>query len=143
MQPVIKVIRPSCFHRNNCPQGLSPLALGNKTKYHKIMRQKGSFWNWYKMMGIMKALKCCQNLYQVVVCPCPGALYMFEKKNAKSLSLPRTKCQVSFIGPLVLWFNRAIQNHLFFIIKLKVSYLFDYFCNISIFAFYIALYKGR
>ena len=24
------------------------------------------------MMGIIKALKCCQNLYQVVVCPCPG-----------------------------------------------------------------------
>ena len=33
------------------------------------MRQKGSFWNWYKMMGIIEALKCCQNLYQVVVCP--------------------------------------------------------------------------
>ena len=25
------------------------------------------------MMGIIKALKCCQKLYQVVVCPCPGA----------------------------------------------------------------------
>ena len=39
------------------------------------MRQKGSFWSWYKMMGIIKALKCCQNLYQVVVCPCPGAFF--------------------------------------------------------------------
>ena len=37
------------------------------------MRQKGSFWNWYKMMGMTKALKCCQNLYQVVVCACPRA----------------------------------------------------------------------
>ena len=36
------------------------------------MRQKGYFWIWYKMMGIIKALQCCQNLYQVVVCPCPG-----------------------------------------------------------------------
>ena len=27
------------------------------------MRQKGSFWNWYKLMGIIKALKCCQNFF--------------------------------------------------------------------------------
>ena len=27
------------------------------------MRQKGSFWNWYKLTGIIKPLKCCQNLY--------------------------------------------------------------------------------
>ena len=27
------------------------------------------------MTGIIKALKCCQNLYQVVVCPCPGAFF--------------------------------------------------------------------
>ena len=85
MHPVIKLIRPFCFHQKNCPQGLSPLALGlyihvwNKTKYHKIMRQKGSFWNWYQIMGTIKALKYCQNLYQVVVCPCPGAIYMFER----------------------------------------------------------------
>ena len=39
------------------------------------MRQKGYFWNWYKMIGVIKALKCCQNLYQVVVCPCPGAFF--------------------------------------------------------------------
>ena len=39
------------------------------------MSQKGSFWNWYKMIGIIKALKCCQNLYQVIVCPCPGAFF--------------------------------------------------------------------
>ena len=39
------------------------------------MRQKGSFWNWYKIMGILEALKCRQNLYQVVVCPCPGAFF--------------------------------------------------------------------
>ena len=31
------------------------------------MSQKGSFWNWCKMIGIIKPLKCCQNLYQVVV----------------------------------------------------------------------------
>ena len=29
------------------------------------------------MMGITKALKCCQNLYEVVVCPCPGAFLTF------------------------------------------------------------------
>ena len=80
VQLVMKVIRPFCLHTKHCPQGLSPLALGlyihvwNKTKYQqKIIRQKGSFWNWYKMMGKIKALKCCQNLYQVLVCPCPGA----------------------------------------------------------------------
>ena len=77
--------------QKNCPQGLSLLALElyisthlfeqrffiymylyihvhvwNKTKCHiKIMRQKGSFWNWCKMMGTIKALKCCQNMFQV------------------------------------------------------------------------------
>ena len=39
------------------------------------MRPKGSFWKWYTMMGIIKALKCCQKLYQVVVCPCSGTLF--------------------------------------------------------------------
>ena len=39
------------------------------------MRQKRSFWNLYKMMGIINALKCCQNVCQVVVCPCPGAFF--------------------------------------------------------------------
>ena len=38
----------------------------------------GSFWNLYKMMGTIKALKCCQNLYQVVVCPCPGAFSNYD-----------------------------------------------------------------
>ena len=66
MQPVIEVIRPFCLH----------LPCGYIDVYEikqNIKRQNGSFWNWYKMMGIIKALKCCQNLYQVVVCPCPGA----------------------------------------------------------------------
>ena len=26
-------------------------------------------------MGITKAFKCCHNLYQVVVCSCPGAFF--------------------------------------------------------------------
>ena len=46
----------------------------NKISY-KIMRLKGSFWNWNKMMGIIKALKFCQNLYLVAVCPCPRAFF--------------------------------------------------------------------
>ena len=111
MHPVIKLIRPFCFHQKNCPQSLSPLALGlyvhvsNKTKYHKIMRQKGSFWNWCQIMGTIKALKYCQNLYQVVVCPCPGAIYMFEivKKCKISLraqdQLSGERCRTA--GPLV------------------------------------------
>ena len=33
MQSVIKVIRPFCFHQQNCPQGLSHLALGLDTLY--------------------------------------------------------------------------------------------------------------
>ena len=55
---------------------------------YNIMRKKGSFWNWYKMMEIIKALKCCQDLYQVVVCPYPGAIYMFEIVKKCKLSLP-------------------------------------------------------
>ena len=60
------------------------------------MKQKGSFWNWSKRVGIIKALKCCQNWYQVVVCLSPVAIYMFEivEKSAK-----RNKCQVSVTGP--------------------------------------------
>ena len=58
------------------------------------MRQKGSFWNWYNMMGIIKALKSCQNLYQVVVCPYPEAIYMFEIVKKCKISLP-AKDQVS------------------------------------------------
>ena len=65
--------------KKKCPRGLSPLALGLCiriwNKMHKIMRQRGSFWNWYKMTAIVRASKCCQNLYQVVVCPCPGAFF--------------------------------------------------------------------
>ena len=45
----------------------------HKCRGYKKKRQRGSFWNWYKMMGIIIALQCCQNLYQMVVCPCPGA----------------------------------------------------------------------
>ena len=39
--------------------------------------------------------------------------------------------------------NTAIQNHLFFIIKQESSHLFNNLCNISVFAFYIALYDQR
>ena len=46
-----------------------------------IMRQKGSFSNWYKMMGIIKTLKCCQNLYQVIVCPCRAFFFFFFFSN--------------------------------------------------------------
>ena len=56
------------------------------------MWQNGSFWNWYKMVGIIKALKCCQNLYQVVVCPCHGAIYMHMLEIVK-------KCKISLPAP--------------------------------------------
>ena len=56
-------------------------------------------------MTIIKALKCCQNLYQVVVCPCPGAIYMFEIVKKCTISLP-AQDQLSgeryrTVGPLV------------------------------------------
>ena len=82
MQPVITVIRPFCFHQKQIvSKGCLLLPWCYIYMYeikqniwsYKKMRQKGSFWNWFKIMGITKALKCCQNLYQVVVCPCPGA----------------------------------------------------------------------
>ena len=40
------------------------------------------------MMGIINALKCCQNLYQVVLCPFSGAIYMFEIVEKCKISLP-------------------------------------------------------
>ena len=74
--------------------------------------QKGSFWNCYKMMGIIKALKCCQNFYHMVVCPCPGAIHMFEIVKKDKISLPaqdhlsgeryRTVCPLVSLDVLVL-----------------------------------------
>ena len=57
------------------------------------------------MMEITKALKCYQNLYQVVVCPWPGVIYMFEVVK-KTQNLFPCKNQVSgeryrAVGPLV------------------------------------------
>ena len=70
------------------------------------MRQKGSFWNWYKMIEIIKALKCCQNLYQVLVCPCPVAIYIFEIVKKCKISLPAQDRELGeryrTIGPEVL-----------------------------------------
>ena len=70
---------------NFSPNGLSATAQGLCTcinawkNVYKIrkQRQNVSFWNWYKMMGMIKALKCCQNLYQLAVhvCPCPGDFF--------------------------------------------------------------------
>ena len=65
------------------------------------------------MMGIIKTLKICQNLYQEVVCPCPGAIYMFDIEK-KSLSLP-AQDQVSgerykTVGPLLFEISSANEN---------------------------------
>ena len=57
---------------SSCPRALYMYAIFHKISY-KIIRQNGSFWNCYKMIGIIKALKCCQNLYQLVEGPCPVA----------------------------------------------------------------------
>ena len=69
---------------------------------------------------------------QEVVCHCPrdiymyktmknvpwpaGAIYGFEiVKKMQNLSLPKTRCQVSITGLLVLWFNLALQFILAFL----------------------------
>ena len=79
--------------------------------------QKGYFWNWYKMMGIIKALKCCQNLYQVVVCPCAGSIHMFEIVKKCKISHP-AQDQLSgernrIVGPLVMenWRQLSFNYH--------------------------------
>ena len=83
------------------------------------MRQKGSFWNWYKMMGMIKAFKCSQNLYQDVVCPCPGAIYMFEIVQKCKISL-LAQDQLSgerykTVGPLVLFLPPLVLRYFFFL----------------------------
>ena len=98
------------------PGSCLSLPLGYTYMYEikQILRQKGSFWNWYKMMEIIKALKCCQNLYQVVVCSCLGDIYSLKfRKSAKSLSLPRTRYRVSVTGPLVLWFHICNKSNMY------------------------------
>ena len=83
-----------------CPGAIYTCMKWNKVSY-KIMRQKGSFWNWYKMMGIRKALKCSQNLYMFTKLFYAHALGLYTclklQKSAKSLSL------TNVTRPLVLW----------------------------------------
>ena len=40
-----------------------------------------------------KALKCCQKLYQVVVCPCLGLYYVWNCEKVQNFSLPRWALQ--------------------------------------------------
>ena len=69
MQPVIKVIRPFCFHKKRkCPQGLSLLAFGlyklvlNKTKCHIKNEAEGIFLELVQNDGNNKSFKMMPEL---------------------------------------------------------------------------------
>ena len=73
------------------------------------------------MMGIMKALKCCQNLYQVVVCPCPGAFY----SNDDSVDLDHFYDRVKFVPDASVWMTayRALSALVFpSLFKFSISF---------------------
>ena len=84
-----KVIKPSCWHQNFVPWGLSVPAPGLYTcvkswrKLYKIRLQRHFFETcnkWMKWQDISVDLKL---LSLGAVCPCPGAIYMYKimKKN--------------------------------------------------------------
>ena len=59
------------------------------------------------MMGIIKALKCCQNLYQVVVCPCSGVF----SNDDPGLTLTIFMTGFKFVPDASVWVtaNRALS----------------------------------
>ena len=65
------------------------------------------------MMEIIKALKCYLNCNKWLYAHALG-LYTCLKlwKSARSLSLPRTRWQVSVTGPLVLWLKHMVWDTL-------------------------------
>ena len=85
---------------------------------YKIKQNIISFWNWYKMMGIIKSLKCCHNLYQVVVCLCPGAFFPWVELDHtydRIIFFPDASVWVRTLNDLVLYFqvcsNSAYPQH--------------------------------
>ena len=141
MQQMTKVIRLSCWHQNVDPKGLSAPAQGPYTcikswkNVHKIRGQsyflKHAISDQSDKTFLLSWKKCpCQNLYQVVVCPCPGAffkwwpwpflwrgqicflillysLYSIECSCISKFVLIHhiLSTQVSNTGPLVLWLS--------------------------------------
>ena len=104
--------------------GLS-IHVWNKTKVsYKIMRQKGSFWNWYKMMGIIKAIKCCQKWLCI---PMPwGYIHVWNCEKVRNSLLAKDQLlgeRYTLVGPLVAMKERdwwlctcwiQIWNNIFF-----------------------------
>ena len=118
LQQMVKVIRPFCWHQTFDPKGLSAPVLGLYTcgktlkNEYKIRVQRNVFetyTKWAKWQGLSVDINICP---QGVVCPCPGAIYMY--KSIKTYT--RTRCQVSVYrttGPLVFFNVIAILMHFF------------------------------
>ena len=103
LQQMGKMIRNFCCHKNFDPKGLSVPALGLYTCIKSFKMCLKSYFKehfktcnkWAKWLSV--DINICP---QGVVCPCPGAIYMY-----KSIKIyTRTRCQVSIYrttGPLV------------------------------------------
>ena len=97
------VTKGSCWYKNfdcpsPCPGDIYICKIINAAK--RDLSGTGSKW----------VLKCCQNLYQEVVCPCNGAIYMIEIVKKCKISLP-AQDQLSgehckTVGPLVTIFSQ-------------------------------------
>ena len=104
------------------------------------MRQKGSFRNWYKMIRIIKALKCCRN--QVVVCQCPGAFFRWWPW----VDLDHFYDRVEFVPDASVWVTayRALSALVFLIQHILSTKVSDTGPMILWFCMYVCVFgKGN
>ena len=107
-----KVIRTFCWYQNFVPKGLSVPALRLYTCIKSFKMCLKSYFKEIilnlKWKGLSVDINICP---QGVVCPCPGAIYMY-----KSIKIyTRTRCQLSVYrttGPLVYWIFMKLANNL-------------------------------
>ena len=103
------ILRAFCWHQKFVSKGFSALSLGLFTcikslkNVYKIRFQRDHFETcniWAKIKGLSVDINFCP---QGLVCPCPGAIFMY--KSIKIYS--RTRCQVSVYrttGPLIIYY---------------------------------------
>ena len=117
--------RPDCsFRVYTVCHSLSRVPTGSG-KPGKWLKKKFHAW---KIHGIWKLIKIMKKSWHFGMRLLSGCQYRSNFSHSLRFLDNFKNIRFSF-------FNRAIKNHLFFIIKPKFSYLFHYWCNISCFCF--------
>ena len=147
-----KVIRNVCCHQNFVPKWLSVPALGLyscikslkmclKSYFKEIVLKLAT--NGQKWLGLSVDINICP---QGVVCPCPGAIYMYKCIKIYT----RTRCQMSVYrttGPLVyeslvviywaIYWERVFHLHCFTLCRLLSHLESGVECVIRVYRFLI------